>query len=308
MRIFVSGGTGRVGRRLVSALTKNGFGVVVATRNPKKAGFKSRKIVVVPADFKAGNLKNCNAVIHLAALIDYLAPEKKVFEANVELTCELASAAKKAGVKKFVFMSSTSIYHDPTHLPIDEGQEPTPVNAYGRSKEAAEEIIRESGLRYSIVRAPMIYGPGFREGFCKIFKLLRKGKLPVIGDGRNCVPFIHVDDLVSALLIALEKDAEFIVDSGEQLTQNEVLALACKELGVEPPKKRVPKWLAYAVARASTTYAKLFNKKPLLLVEEVNTLAQNRVFNISKAHSLGYKPGKKLANEIGKLVKECENA
>ena len=297
MRILVTGGTGRIGRQLVRALQKKGFEVRVFTRKPEKeVGVETTGEL---------NASGCRAVIHLAASIDYLAPEEELFEANVELTRKALAAAKKAKAR-FVFMSSTSLYHAPPSLPINEEQEPTPVNAYGRSKLAAEQLVKNSGLTHCIVRAPMVYGPGFKTGFCKVFKLLRKGKLQLIGNGKNRIAFIHVDDLVSALLLALKEKGEFIVDSGEQYSQKELYSLACRELGVKTPHNQVPKWLAYALARASTFYAKAFHKKPLLLAEEVNTLAQDRVFDCSRARALGFKPRKKLARELPKVIRECE--
>ena len=259
----------------------------------KGVSFVKGDLLNVSADVLTDAMAGCGAVVHLAALLDYGAPEEKIMAVNAGGTEKVARAAENARVKRFVFMSSTSIYHRPPLLPIDEEQLPTPMNAYGRSKLAAEKALEKTKLNYIFIRAPAIYGPEFAEGFGQVLKMVKKGNMPIVGSGKNRMPFIHVDDVVQALILAVktkESREAFIVSSGETMTQEECLNGIAEILEANKPSLHVPALLLYAAAWLDGLRAALGGKR-FLRKEYVDGLVEDRTFDISKAEKmLGFHP------------------
>ncbi len=313
-KLLITGGAGRLGSRLVRAALRKGYDVAVLTLDAKAARktFKGDAVKIFEGDLlrmpsqKLREAVRGRDVLHLAGRVDFHASKQALWGPNVEATRRIVLAAEAEGVKRFVHMSSTSIYHHPPYLPIDERQLPSPSKGYGETKLAAEGVVSASSLDYAMVRAPAIYGPGFTDGFFQVIALLKKGKMIVVGDGKNHIPLIHVDDVVRALLLALgnrkiSRDA-FIVSSGEALTQEQTLKIVAEELGVPAPSKHVPIALAYVLAGADF-FRSLFGARRKLLRSYIRFLAEDRTFDISKAKKYGFRPAVGLKEGARALIK-----
>lgn len=194
--IAVTGGTGFVGKATLAALSSTGTQVRALARSvPAEQG----AIEWVRGDLAdrgalAALVDGAEAVIHVAGLTT--ARDAAAFEAaNVAGTLAVVSAATNAGVPRFVCVSSLA------------AREPT-LSAYGGSKERAERLVAASGLDWTIVRPPGVYGPWDRD-YLEMFKLARRGVVPVPPPGRSSL--IHVQDLAE-LLVAL-------LPGGEEITQ-----------------------------------------------------------------------------------------
>ena len=192
MRLSVTGGTGFVGSHLIDAARAAGYPVTALTRRPQppRDGL----------DWIAGDLADgpalrrladgADALIHVAGVLN--APNEAAFEAgNVIGTVAVLEAAKAAGVSRFVFVSSLA------------AREPQ-LSMYGASKARAEDIVRDSGLNWSIVRPPAVYGPGDRETL-ELFKMARLGLMLMPPQGR--LSLIHARDLARLLLALAEPTA-----------------------------------------------------------------------------------------------------
>lgn len=312
-KLFVTGGTGRLGCRFVQAALEKGYKVTALVRNPDKAHevFQELNVELVQGDLTAisqdvlRDAMRGKDVVHIAAVVDFRASERALHAINVDGTQKMVDAAKAENVQRFVHMSSTGIYHHPRKLPIDETQTPTPLAGYGRTKLEAEQIVQQSGLDYVMVRAPAIYGPGFDEGFKMVINWVKKGKMPIMGNGKNRVPLIHVDDVVQGLMIALEnrtiRQDAFIVTSGEELTQEQAIQIVAQKLNVPAPTKKVPVILAYGMVFLDWLQG-LFGKPRKLLKLYVDFLAEDRVFDISKARRLGFEPKMTLEKGLDGLL------
>jgi nucleoside-diphosphate-sugar epimerase len=184
--IAVTGGTGFVGGHVLELLQAQGASVRALTRRPR---------VSETIDWVEGALDRpdslrqlvagADAVIHVAGAIN--APSRLTFEAaNVEGTRAMIDAAKATGVRRFVHVSSLA------------AREPH-LSLYGASKARSEEIVKASGLDWSIVRPPAVYGPGDKE-MLDLFKMARGGQIFMPPKGR--LSLIHVGDL-GRLLVAL---------------------------------------------------------------------------------------------------------
>jgi nucleoside-diphosphate-sugar epimerase len=328
MRILVTGAGGRLARYVVPALYSRGDSLALLDKNAeavrealkKEIDFgNGQRVQIMQADLaKPGDepviaqaARGCDAVVHLAALVDYTASRTQLFEVNAEGTRRVCEAAKAAGVKRLVFVSSTSVYRKPRFLPINERHPIAPANAYGESKAAAEKIVRESGVPFVILRLALIYGPGFDEGFRTIVENVKRGRQPVIGSGKNRIALVHARDAARAILAALDKSEalgqDFIIASDEVVTQRQALDEVARCLGVPAPRQRVPKALAYLMARLVKLKAWVLERKPSLLPEHVATLAENRFYDVSKAERLlGWRASERFARALPEVIESFE--
>jgi UDP-glucose 4-epimerase len=186
--IAVTGATGFVGQALLDAAEKNGLEVRALTRRgmPERRGVEWLRGDLHNRATLAKLVEHAEAVIHVAGVIN--TPDPTGFHlGNVEGTLALVEAAVAAGVPRMVFVSSLA------------AREPQ-LSSYGASKRKAEQVVAASGLEWTIVRPPAIYGPRDRE-ILELFKLAQKwGVVPMPPPGRASL--VHVDDL-ARLLIAL---------------------------------------------------------------------------------------------------------
>ena len=194
-RVFVTGGSGFVGRRLIPQLTAANWKVVALDRSGSIAAGPGDSVVAIrgeltdPATYQDA-LKGCEAVVHLAASTGRASADEH-FRVNAEGTDAVVRACRTAGVGQLLFVSSIAVT-----FPDLRGYH------YAETKKKAEEIVRASGLRYLIVRPTMILGSG-----APILASLEKlATLPVAvlpGDGRARVQPVHVDDVAASLAAAL---------------------------------------------------------------------------------------------------------
>jgi nucleoside-diphosphate-sugar epimerase len=163
---------------------------------------------------------------------------------------------------RFVF-ASTVVTGDAEGRTLTE-DEPLPVQtAYGRSKQAGEQLVRESGLPHVIIRPSHVYGPGGWYAHEIVKRLKQPGRLAVIGSGDNWWDVVHVDDVAAAIVQSAEQEASsstYHVVDDEPITQYDFIALTAQALHRGAPH-RVPAWLARRVAGADPIAAVLRSAK-----------------------------------------------
>ena len=208
MNAFVTGGTGFVGAHLVQALRARGDRVTCLVRSPTKAqalGWTDVRIVrgdLHDARALAEGCADADVVYHVAGLI--AARNMDAFlAANRDGTKRVQAAAEGAPRRpRLVLVSSQAAGGpNPRGAPIDESTTAGPVTDYGRSKLAAEEIVRNGSGPWAIVRPPVVYGERDTETL-KLFRLARSGIGAVFGDGRQELSVIYAGDLALALIAA----------------------------------------------------------------------------------------------------------
>jgi dihydroflavonol-4-reductase len=224
---------------------------------------------------------------------------KKLQEANVELTRKVVEAAPKKC--RLIFTSSVSVYgKKPAEIPADESTEANPDTAYAKSKYEAEKLVATLPA-HVILRISTIYGPQF-EDYMRVLAMIEKRKMRIIGDGKNRIPFVHVDDAAVAVANAAWKGKGVYVIAGEPLGQGEIYAIAAKALGVPAPTKKIARPLALAMARLNELGYRFGGKRPLLTTEHVEILGNDRAFDCSRARKeLGFSP-RPLGQGIREMV------
>jgi len=183
--LAVTGGTGFVGSHLIALARENGLAVRALTRGgrPPEQGLAWVEGTLADPAALATLCEGADAVIHIAGLIN--AARRESFEAvNVGGTLAMVEAARAAGVRRFVHISSLA------------AREPE-LSDYGWSKAESERVVAASGLDWTIVRPPAVYGPGDRETF-ELFKMARRGFVALPPPGRFSL--LHVDDLARLIL------------------------------------------------------------------------------------------------------------
>jgi nucleoside-diphosphate-sugar epimerase len=245
---------------------------------------------------------DCDTVYHLAALVSYTAPKSELWKVNVEGTRNLLEAAQG---KKFIYLSSTGVHGKKlTKQPADENEPYRPTDYYGRTKMEAEKLVLAAGG--IALRATDIYGPGFTEGYDIVFKKITEGKMMIIGDGKNRLQYLHVNDLVSALVDAKQHGKPgqaYIVAGSDVRTQEELYGLVAKKLNVAPPAKHVSKKLSLMLMGVQALKHNIAGGKMKLLPAHIEKLAADRIWNISKAeHELNWHPMIRYEEGIGEMV------
>lgn len=246
-------------------------------------------------------------VFHCAGVIHPSRGIKQFYQVNVEGTKNVLEAARKAGVRRFVHVSSNSpigCNPEPTHV-FDESAPYNPYMHYGRSKMMAELAVKEvKDLEWAIIRPPWFYGPNQPARQTTFFTMIKEGKVPLVGGGENRRSMAYVDNIVQGLLlcetVAAARGQIYWIADQRPYTMNEIIStiedVMERDFGVKPARKRMRlPGLASEVAwlvDKSLQGAGLYQQKIHVLSEMNKTIA----CSVAKAErELGYKPEIDLA-------------
>ncbi|HEY0841793.1 SDR family oxidoreductase [Methylotenera sp.] len=258
MSILVTGANGFVGKLLVSDLLKKQYDVVgvLRSQHDNQADVKMAAIGEITAvtDWSTA-LNAIDVIVHLAARVhvmndqasDPLAEFRKV---NVDGTLNLARQAVKAGVRRFIFVSSIKVNGELTQVdkPFAASDIPCPQDAYGISKYEAEQgllkLAKETGLEVVIIRPPLIYGGGVKANFASMMKAVKRGFPLPLGAINNKRSFVYVGNLISLILKCIDHPSAanqvFLVSDGHDLSTTELLKVCAQSLDVSPRLLPVP--------------------------------------------------------------------
>jgi len=313
-KILLTGATGRLGRHTLAALLARKEKVRAIVRPGSKAGLP-RGVERFEWDLSSAPLPRAafagvDRAVHLAGLVGSF-PEKQLMLANAVATRNLASSCPQK-LSKLVVASSISVYGEYRHETVDEEFEPRAESPYGKSKLAAEKAVhKEKGsIPTALLRFGMIYGPGFEEGYFDVFRYLEKGKMRIFGNGENRIPLVHVDDAVRAIMLALDANImfcrEFNIVGEEAPTQAQVMGMAAKALGVQPPSHQASLMFVQSASAVGSLLSALGMQDPLPFdPENIRQLTLDRAYSTARARSeLGFEAKVKLADGIKQMVKE----
>jgi uncharacterized protein YbjT (DUF2867 family) len=250
MKVVITGANSAVGQAILrggptQAATPNGF--VAAVRSARAAEQirpllgDGNGLVRISYD-DPGSLdaafRGASAVIHLAGIL-VERPDSSYEQANVASTRSVVEAAKRSAVQKFVLVSAT-------------GADETSSNRYYRTKGQAEALVRASGLYYTVVRAPLLLGPG-TEGAAALKRNATRERAMLIGGGRNFQQPLFVDDLARAAVAAAQPSVanNLTLDlvGPVSLSERELVERAARLLGRRVRIGSIPKkWFSLVLA------------------------------------------------------------
>jgi len=291
MTILITGGTGFIGSHLVRALLAKGKKVRVLVRKTSNTA-NLRKLNV---EIFYGSLDDINSLVeatkgiktvyHLAAMLG--SPEityNQLYEVNVKGTENLIKACTKNKVKRFVLISSVAAMGPAKHM-ADERTKCNPKTDYDKTKYFSELVVKKSKLEWTIIRPTMVYGPGEIKNKAKMFRLIQKGMFFIIGNGKNLMSLVYVDNLVKGIVLAGEsKNAirqTYILSDRNPYTMSEFITTIAKHEKVRVPF-HIPVWFAY-LGTFCFRLLRFAGVPQLLSVDRIKNMTINHSFNISKA-------------------------
>lgn len=258
LRTVVTGATGFVGRHLLPLLNARGHEVRAALRRPGVELAAPAQGVAVgdigPDTDWGAALDGADAVVHLAARVHVMKdkavdPLAAFLRVNTDGTARLAEAAARAGVKRFVYISSIKAVTDESRPdPVSEATPPDPHSPYGVSKLRAEQalatIAGNTGMAVTVLRPPLVYGPGVGGNVRTLMELVARGVPLPLGAVDNRRSLLFVGNLADAIETGLRHPAAagrtFMLSDGLPLSTPELIRRLAAALGVPARLLRVP--------------------------------------------------------------------
>ena len=280
MKAVITGGSGFVGTRLAKALVKQGWEVIVFSRNTKpqtSKGIKTVKVNYFNEEDLVKHLDGVEIIFHLAAVL--FANNKQEFETgNATLTANLVKAAGQTKtVKHFVYQSSLAAAGPSKDLQnlIKEEDLCTPVSDYGRTKLLGEDAVKKlpSHITYTILRAPTVYG-GAEAGVSKISAWVKRGLMVNPSKKDMYFSFVYVEDLVKALILAASdertKNGIFFISENAVYTWEDFINKLAFAMTVKKPIiLNLPPLLLRLAGLCYGTIARIFHTVPALNYDKV---------------------------------------
>jgi dihydroflavonol-4-reductase len=281
---LVTGANGFVGSHLVELLLSQGWSVRCLVRERSNLRWIPRERVslhygevstsdTVPLE---PAVHDASVVFHLAAVTS--APSDGQYErVNAGGTARIVDAVRRAPGSPLLVFCSSQAASGPARLgrPTREDDDPAPVSAYGRSKLAAERVVRDSGIRYSIVRPPTVYGPRDTD-VLEAFRLARRGIALRIASESQKVSIVHVADLVRGFVAAADAPSggTYFMTDGVSHSWRELVDGIGSAVGRVPRVIPVPRAVALAAASIGRALSALSGRKPLLTPDRVAEMSQ----------------------------------
>jgi nucleoside-diphosphate-sugar epimerase len=260
LSILLTGATGFVGQGILKQALRQSMDVCCVSRQamPIISGTPGNMRNIVMPDLAPDNdwsaaLSGITTVLHCAARVHVMQetstdPLTLFRQVNVEASMNLARQAALAGVRHFIFISSVKVNGEQTlpGAPFTEQSQPQPEDAYGISKHEAElallELGRTTGMAITIIRPPLVYGPGVRANFLSMLQSVRRGIPLPLASIRNKRSFVFLDNLVSLALCCVNNPQSynqvFLVSDGNDLSTTELLRACATALDV--PSRLLP--------------------------------------------------------------------
>ena len=314
-RVLVTGATGFLGKAVLRRLGNSGIG---QGRNPNSCATLSAEGMNVvqwtlpgPAP-DCSELKHVEAVVHCAGLSSPFGRDDAFHAANVLGTKSVLDFARSRAVKSFVFVSSPSIYFAlKDQLDVSEDMPlPRPFTSYAKSKIAAEKMVSASPELGPIILRPRgIYGPGDSALLPRVLKAARSRPLPRFRHGRARIDLTFVDDVVEAVMRALDtshglQGQAFNISGGEVVPIAHIVEDVCERAGIVPRWRTMPLAPALLAARMAETIALMRRepREPVVTRYGLGLFAFEQSLDISRAKDvLGWAPQVRFADGLERV-------
>ncbi len=271
MRVLITGATGFIGHELVKKIKDTQeIACIVRKENQFLKDNKIKTIVcnLNNIDELLKKTKNFEVVIHLAGIVNTHS-KKEFYNKNVELTKNLLNVCKKNKIKKFIFISTAVV--------ASEVQ-----GNYSKSKIEAENLVKQSGVDYVILRPSLVYGKEDKKNLSGIIKIIKKYPVfPLIGGSSKLQP-IHVDDVVDIIIQSIKNkkanNKTYFVAGPEEIIFKRVIKILSAKLNKKVLMVPIPPFIPIFLVKV---YEKL-SKNPAIVNEQMARLMTNNVCDISE--------------------------
>ncbi len=308
MNILVTGATGFIGRHLAGALSKTYSVRCLVRETSDITPLKDLKVDIAYGDLLVKDslgpaLDGIDLVYHLAGEV-YSRKKRDYYKGNVLATQNLLEAYQEKGTKRIIFLSTTAVYKPPsTKTLLTEESECDPMSIYGKTKLAAEELIKKSNIPWVIVRSTVVYGPHQSSVVNRFFiQALIAKKIYVIGDGDNLRSLCFIQNLIDGLLLLADKQnifhKTFIFSDSLPFRLNDIIGAASAVTKQEVKIIHLPQVLGNISGKIYTLMGRLFN---LYFVElyGIKLMQKNMGYDIARAATeIGYNPSVTLSEGI----------
>lgn len=292
MKVVVTGASGFVGTALCAQLIRRRDTVHAVVRSPVISTAYCQPFLVGAVDGAtdwSATLEHAEVVVHLAARVHVMHETEKdaavLYHAvNTVGTHKLVQDAARAGVKRFVFISTAKVNGESTAdgNPFRESDKPAPRDAYSRSKYEAEEALRGFSTKYGmevvIIRPPLVYGPGVKANFAALMRAVQRGLPLPLGAVHNLRSLVGLDNLVDFIITCARHPAAanqtFLVSDGADISTPDLVRAMARAAG------RPARLLSVPVG-VLASLASLVGKRAA-----VDRLCSSLQLNISKSHEL----------------------
>ncbi|OQW62275.1 MAG: 3-beta hydroxysteroid dehydrogenase [Proteobacteria bacterium HN_bin10] len=306
MRIFVTGASGFVGGAAARAFAAKGHEVRAMSRS-ENSDEKIRALGATPVrcdleDVAAVHVGDAEAVLHSAAFVEQWGPVQAWKRFNIDGTARMLKAAREAGARRFIHISTESVLWRGQHLRgVDESYPRAPNSPYPYSwtKARAEALVEKANtpeFQTIALRPRFIWGPGDTTLIPTIRHMAQTGQWMWINGGRAQTSSTHIDNLVHAIELALTKgrggEAYFVLDDGVR-SMKEIISAIAETQGISLPDKSVPTWAADMIGGVAEGVWRIFGLKgePPLTRFGAMIMSRDAVLNDAKARrELGYAP------------------
>ncbi|MCX7716835.1 MAG: NAD-dependent epimerase/dehydratase family protein [Candidatus Sumerlaeaceae bacterium] len=311
-RVLVTGGTGFIGRAVVSRLVSQGWTVRSLSRRPDEAlqrlGVECHCGGIADLAAVRRACADCDAVIHTAAKTGVWGSRKEFIETNLRGTENILTACRGSRVRALVHTSSPSVVCDGRPVEGQDESLPYPHSYlchYSETKALAEQaVLAASGpdLPTVALRPHLVWGPGDPHLLPRLVARARTGRLRIVGDGRNRVDATYIDNAADAHLLALESllnparacaGKAYFIANDEPMPLWDLVNRLLAAAGLPPVRRRVPAGVAAAAGFLLESLHRAFapHREPLMTRFVAQQLSMPHWFNLAAAkRDIGYRP------------------
>ena len=306
MEVLITGGTGFTGSHVVRRYLDRGDRVRVLDNSKgvffdelRGLGAEIQLGSVADRDAVRKAAKGIELVLHVAAAFREINAPRSLYRAvNVEGTRIIGEESLAAGVRRVVYCSTEGVHGHVVKPPGTEDSPIAPEDYYQQTKWEGEVAIRElieKGLELSILRPTGIYGPGDPARFLLMFRMVKKGRFFIVGDGSACYHPLYIDNLCDAFELAAEKPQAvgetFLVADEHYWTWNELIPKVADAMEVPVKIHYLPLWPVWLASAVVEGACKPLGIAPPLHRRRAEMFSHMRAFDIGKIRSrLGFEP------------------
>lgn len=322
-RAIVTGGGGFVGNAIVQSLLKKGVKCAVICRGNYPAlveqGVECLQGDIADREFVISNIKNADAVFHVAAKAGIWGAKQQYYRTNVIGTQNVADGCLHNKIQVLVYTSTPSVVFNGED--IENGNEEMPYPSkflchYAKTKAAAEKIVlsvNQKNLRTCAIRPHLIWGPGDPHLIPRLIERGISGNLKIVGNGRNFVDISYIDNVAHAHVLAcqnlLDNDSScgkaYFIGQERPVNVWQWINELFEKIDIQPVEKRVPFKLAYSIgAFLELWYSVLaLQKEPVMTRFVAEQLAKNHYFCHDRAkEDLNYRPIVSIEDGMNNLI------